>query len=129
MEKRTRFHLSYLLFALLGIWLAQAWWRAAQTVEIIPYSRFEAMLEEDRIERVTVGDTHLTGKLRRPEGGKSTVAANRVEPVEGAWEKALLILAKDKALLLRGAELLLQRETLAEAELAELRASSALRAA
>jgi cell division protease FtsH len=49
--------------------------------------------------------------------------------VEGAWEKALGVLSKEKALLLRGAELLLQKETLTEAELAELRAGAALRAA
>ena len=55
-------------------------WREAQTVEVVPYSEFEALLAQGRIERVTVGDTHLTGKLKRPEGGKTTVATNRVEP-------------------------------------------------
>jgi cell division protease FtsH len=41
--------------------------------------------------------------------------------VNRAYDKARTILAREKPLLERGAQLLLQKETLAEAELAELR--------
>jgi cell division protease FtsH len=80
MEKRTGFNLGYLLFALLGLWLVQQWWQQAQTVEVVPYSEFEAMLAEGRIAEITVGETLVTGKLKKPEGRKTSVAANRVEP-------------------------------------------------
>jgi cell division protease FtsH len=80
MEKNTRFNVLYLLFALLGLWLVQQVWQQAQSVEVVPYSQFEAMLEEGRIAEVAVGDTRVTGKLKTPEGTKTTVTANRVEP-------------------------------------------------
>ena len=41
--------------------------------------------------------------------------------MKAAHDKALAILTRDKALLERGAALLLQKETLAEEELRELR--------
>jgi cell division protease FtsH len=52
------------------------------------------------------------------------VAARAI--VERSYGKARAILAREKPLLERGAQLLLQRETLGEAELAELRSGMAL---
>jgi cell division protease FtsH len=80
MEKRTRINLAYLIFALFAILLAQQWWQQAQTIEILPYSEFEKLLQQNRIEEVTISDQRVTGKLKTPEGGKSTVVANLVEP-------------------------------------------------
>ncbi len=80
MEKTTRFNLLYFMFALFGLWMVQQWWQQAQSVEVVPYSQFEAMLAEGRIAQVTVGDSLITGKLKVADGSKTTVAANRVEP-------------------------------------------------
>jgi hypothetical protein len=38
MEKRTRFNVVYLLFALFAILTLQQWWQRAQTVEVLPQS-------------------------------------------------------------------------------------------
>jgi len=80
MEKRTRFNLLYLAFALIAATLVQSWWQQAQTVEIIPYSDFESLLAEGRFSEIAVGDRLITGKLRAPQGRKTTLAAERVEP-------------------------------------------------
>jgi cell division protease FtsH len=80
MEGRGRFNLVYLAFALLAMLLIQQAWRQAQTLEVVPYSEFEQLLEGGRIAEVTIGDRHLTGRLRQPENGKTIVVANRVEP-------------------------------------------------
>jgi len=45
--------------------------------------------------------------------------------VKGSWDKAVAILTRERALLERGAELLLEKETLGEAELGELKTSLA----
>jgi len=45
--------------------------------------------------------------------------------VKGSWDKAVAILTRERALLERGAQLLLEKETLAEADLGELKASLA----
>jgi cell division protease FtsH len=79
-DKRTRFNLLYLVFALLAAALLQSWWHAARTVEVIPYSDFEDLLAEGRFAEVTVGDRLISGRLVAPKGELTTLAAERVEP-------------------------------------------------
>src|SRR5438128_1556647 len=80
MERRTKFNVFYVLFAVLAMLAVQEGWRRAQTIEVVPYSEFERYLEEDRISEVTVSDQHITGKLKKPEGSKTVVIANLVPP-------------------------------------------------
>jgi cell division protease FtsH len=80
MERRTQFNIGYLLFALVAILALQQWWHQAQTVEVLPYSEFEKLLAEHRIDEVVISDQRITGKLRAKEGGKSVAVANLVPP-------------------------------------------------
>src|SRR5688572_23125737 len=80
MQKTTRFNVAYLLFALFAMLLLQQWWQAAQVTEVVPYSEFEKLLAEDRIAEVLVSEQRITGKLKAPENGKTTVVANLVAP-------------------------------------------------
>jgi cell division protease FtsH len=80
MERRTKFNVVYVLFAVLAMLAVQEAWRRAQTVEVVPYSEFEKLLAEGRIDEVTVSDQHITGKFKKPEGGKTVVVANLVPP-------------------------------------------------
>jgi cell division protease FtsH len=80
MERRTRFHVAYVVFAVIAMLLIQEAWQRAQTVEVVPYSEFERLLKEDKISEVTVSDRHITGKLKGADGGKKVAIANRVEP-------------------------------------------------
>lgn len=96
MERRTQFNLAYLLFALFAMLALQQWWQQAQTVEVVPYSEFEKLLAEDRISEVVISDQRITGKLKSPENGK----------ILETWARRLL-----------------EKETLAGAELGELRTS------
>ncbi|HET7672349.1 MAG TPA: ATP-dependent zinc metalloprotease FtsH [Burkholderiales bacterium] len=80
MERRTRFHIAYVVFALVAMLLIQEAWQRSQTVEVLPYSEFEKLLKEDRISEVVVSDRHISGKLKDGDGGKKVAIANRVEP-------------------------------------------------
>src|SRR5882762_9188536 len=80
MERRTQFNVGYLLFAVVAMLALQQWWHQAQTVEILPYSEFEKLLAEHRIDEVVISDQRITGKLRAKEGGKSVAVANLVPP-------------------------------------------------
>jgi cell division protease FtsH len=80
MERRTRFNLIYLLFAMFAILSLQQWWQRAQTVEVVPYSEFEKLLAADKIDEVIVSDQRITGKLKAPENGKKVAVANLVPP-------------------------------------------------
>src|SRR5918912_1216153 len=80
MERRTRFHVAYVIFALVAMLLIQEAWQRAQTVEVLPYSEFERLLKEQNIAEVVVSDKHITGKLKQPEGSKTVVVSNLVPP-------------------------------------------------
>jgi cell division protease FtsH len=80
MERKTQFDLAYLVFALVAILLLQQWWTQAQQTEVVPYSEFEKLLAENRIEEVLVSDQRIVGKLKTPEGGKTVAVANLVQP-------------------------------------------------
>src|SRR5438876_2574230 len=80
MERRAQFNLAYLLFALIAMLALQQWWQRAQTVEVVPYSEFEKLLAEHRIDGVLISDQRITGKLKSAEGGKTVAVANLVPP-------------------------------------------------
>ena len=58
----------------------QQWWQRSQTVEVVPYSEFEKLLAEHRIDEVLISDQRITGKLKSAEGGKTVAVANLVPP-------------------------------------------------
>jgi cell division protease FtsH len=58
----------------------QQCWQQAKVTEVLPYSEFEKLLEQDKISEVAVSDQHITGKLKTPENGKTVVVANLVPP-------------------------------------------------
>ncbi|HEX4926706.1 MAG TPA: ATP-dependent zinc metalloprotease FtsH [Burkholderiales bacterium] len=80
MERRTRFHVAYILFAVVAMFLIQEAWQRAQTVEVVPYSQFEKLLKEHKIEEVVISDQRITGKFTAKEGGKTVAVANLVPP-------------------------------------------------
>ena len=80
MERSTRFNLGYLVFALFAIFVLQQWWQQAQTVEVVPYSEFEKLLKEGKVDEVVVSDSRITGKLKGNGSGKKVAVANLVQP-------------------------------------------------
>ena len=80
MEKPTQLNVAYLVFALIAILLLQQWWATAQQTEVVPYSEFEKLLAENRIEEVLISDQRIVGKLKAPEGSKTVAVANLVQP-------------------------------------------------
>jgi cell division protease FtsH len=80
MDRRTSINLAYLVFAVVAMALLQQWWQRAQTVEVLPYSEFEKLLSENKIEEVIVSDQRITGKLKSPQGSKTVAVANLVQP-------------------------------------------------
>jgi len=77
---KTRWNLVYWILAAMAFLTLQSLWQASRTIEPVPYSEFEKALAEGRVSEVVVGETTITGKLKSPDGGKTTIVANRVEP-------------------------------------------------
>jgi len=80
MERRTQFNVIYVIFAMLAILMLQQWWQRAQTVEVVPYSEFEKLLAEGKVDEVVVSDNRITGKLKGNGSGKKVAVANLVQP-------------------------------------------------
>ncbi len=79
-DTRQRWNLGYWMIALLLLMLVQSVWQGSSRVEAVPYSAFEKALAEGRITEVTIAEQTITGKLKAPENGKTTLVATRVEP-------------------------------------------------
>ena len=58
-----RINLAYTIVAILAILLFQSWWITRETVETIPFSEFEQLLKDGKIEAVNVREHYLDGKL------------------------------------------------------------------
>jgi cell division protease FtsH len=80
MEKKQTWTIVYWAIALMLLVTLQDVWQSATQVEPVPYSEFEKALEEGRIAKVTISDQRITGQLKSPEGRKTALVANRVEP-------------------------------------------------
>jgi len=79
-DPRMQWNLVYWILAILAFLMLQNAWQARKAVEAVPYSEFERALAEGRVAEVIVGETTITGRLKSPEAGKTTIVATRVEP-------------------------------------------------
>jgi cell division protease FtsH len=79
-RKNAPFHFSYLILAVLGVLLLQNLWSQWSSVARIPYSEFESLLEQGKIEQVEIGANQIRGTLKEEKDGKSVFVTNRVEP-------------------------------------------------
>jgi cell division protease FtsH len=79
-RRNVPFHFSYLVLAVLGVLLLQNLWSQWSSVARIPYSEFETMLEQGKIEEVQIGADQIQGTLKEPKDGKSVFVTTRVEP-------------------------------------------------
>ena len=71
MEKRTGFNLWYVLAAVVAVLVIQYFWTGYRQVEHIAYSTFLAELEAGNVERITITETRVRGKLREAVEGRS----------------------------------------------------------
>ena len=81
MDKRVRFHLWYIVAALMGVLLLQALWTQSQKVEEIPYSQFQELLKSRQVQEVSVGANAIYGTLKPTAlGEQRQFVTNRVDP-------------------------------------------------
>jgi len=90
---------------------------------VVRYGMVESLgqLAYEEPRNLLLGENLFPGKREYSEETAREIDVAVRDIVKRAYDKASAILAREKPLLERGAQLLLQKETLAEAELAELR--------
>jgi cell division protease FtsH len=85
-EKSWGFHIGYLLFALAGILILQQMWTSYRQTEVVPYSEFQTLLKDSKIESVQVGDQFMHATLKEPmKDGRKQIVTVRV-PTDVAAE-------------------------------------------
>ena len=79
MDRNKLWHLLYWIAAL-AMLLALQTWLAGEQAQLVSYDAFEQALQEGRVQEVLVTDTHLSGRLKSAEQGKTELITVRVEP-------------------------------------------------
>ena len=80
MDPQKSWNLGYWLVAVFLLLILQDLWQSASEVETVPYSVFEQALVDGRVAEVLVSAQSLMGRLKTPDGRKTTMVAVRVEP-------------------------------------------------
>jgi cell division protease FtsH len=81
MTTQTRFHVGYWLAALAGILLMQYFYSINQKIEPVPYSQFQQLLRDGKVEKVAVSNRYIQGTLKQPlDNGKKQFVTTRVDP-------------------------------------------------
>nr|WP_218154535.1 ATP-dependent zinc metalloprotease FtsH [Nitrosomonas eutropha] len=80
MDKKTQINFWYVLIAVLSILFIQNLYTQYTKIEPIPYSRFQTLLEQDKVAEVAITDQQIFGKLKDTSGEKFTeFVTTRVE--------------------------------------------------
>ena len=80
MEPKHTWNLGYWVLVLLLLFLMQDIWQNTRGMQTVSYSEFEKALSEGRISEVLVSDRSVVGRLKTPDGNKTSLVAVRVEP-------------------------------------------------
>lgn len=79
-DKKTQINFWYVLIAVTSILFIQNLYTQYTKIEPIPYSRFQTLLEEDKVAEVAITDQQIFGKLKDTSGEKFTeFVTTRVE--------------------------------------------------
>jgi cell division protease FtsH len=79
-DRQKTWNLGYWAVAMVLLLVLQDIWQNASQVESVPYSAFEQALADGRIAEVVVSANTVMGRLKNPDGRKTTMVAVRVEP-------------------------------------------------
>jgi cell division protease FtsH len=80
MDKRTQYHVWYVVAAVLGILLLQQLWTQTQQITVLPYSQFLDDLKAGKIGEVSVSGDYIEGQYKQPEKGHQRFVTTRVAP-------------------------------------------------
>jgi cell division protease FtsH len=80
---RPRFSITYIIIAVLGLMLLHDVWQRVQTVAPLPYSEFQKLVQDGKVEEVVVQGSEIRGRLKDGntlKDGKKQFVTNQVEP-------------------------------------------------
>ncbi len=79
--RKRQIMIWYVVAAVIGVFIVQAFWTNYTQVATIPYSRFETLLSGGKVAKVTVSENSVQGTLKEPlADGKKEFYTTRVDP-------------------------------------------------
>src|SRR5712675_619325 len=80
-DKKVHINFWYIMAAVLGMLLIQDFYLESTKLTPIPYSRFQSLLNEDKVAKVAISQDYISGSLKeaQPDGVKDFITA-RVDP-------------------------------------------------
>jgi cell division protease FtsH len=80
MNNKTRFNVGYAIAAIFAIFVIQYFISAASQIAIIPYSEYQQLLKQGKVESVGISDRTVQGTLKEPlSGGQKQFVTTRVD--------------------------------------------------
>jgi cell division protease FtsH len=80
MQKTTKFNLTYLFLALLGVFLIHDLWESYQAVTPLAYSEFRKFVSEGKVKEVVITQNEIRGELKEAQPNtKKFFKTNRVD--------------------------------------------------
>jgi cell division protease FtsH len=81
MDKKTQINFWYVVAAVIGLLIVQSFYIQSTRIAPIPYSRFQALLDEGKIAEIAITQNYIRGTLREAEAdGLKDFVTTRVEP-------------------------------------------------
>ena len=81
MNPKTKFNIWYIVAALAVFTLVQSFYQTKNTYTTIPYSQFQTLLDQNKIDKVWIEQDTIEGTLKQPEkDGLTQFVTNRVAP-------------------------------------------------
>ena len=79
--RKTQINIWYILAAFIGFSLLQTFYQASKQYTTIPYSQFQTLLDQDKIDKVWIEQNTIQGTLKQPEkDGLKQFVTTRVTP-------------------------------------------------
>jgi cell division protease FtsH len=81
MDRKTKINIWYIVAALAMFALVQSFYQSSKQYTAIPYSRFQTLLDQDKIDQVWIAQNTIEGTLKKPEkDGLKQFVTTRVAP-------------------------------------------------
>ena len=81
MDRKTKFNIWYVVAALVGFVLLQSFYQEGKKSTTIPYSQFQTLLDQDKIDQIWIQQNTIRGTLKKPDSnGLKQFVTTRVAP-------------------------------------------------
>jgi len=81
MNSKARFNILYGILAIIAVFAIQYMIATANRIAVIPYSEYQQLLQQGKVDSVGVSDRTIQGTLKEPlDGGKKQFVTTRVDP-------------------------------------------------